>query len=134
MSRLVRAAQILLGLVFTVFSLDGVLHFIPLPALPAPALDFLGVLVAVRLFYVVKALELAAGLMLLHGRYATLAAVLLAPVVLNILWFDAMLDPANLPVGLMLVALEAVILWEARDRLAPMFSARATPISEAARG
>lgn len=130
MSRVALPARLLLGLVFTVFSLDGVLHVVPLPALPQPALDFLGVLITVRLFYAVKLLELTCGLMLLHGRFTTLAALLLTPILFNIVWFDAMLDPASLPVALVLAVLDAALLWAARDQLAPLL--KAAPIREAA--
>jgi uncharacterized membrane protein YphA (DoxX/SURF4 family) len=132
MSRLPLFARLLLGVVFTVFSLDGVLHVVPLPALPQPALDFLGVLIAVRLFYAIKLLELVCGLLLLHGRFTTLAAVLLTPIVFNIVWFDAMLDPASLPVAVLLAGLLAVLLWDARDKLAPLFAGPSV-VSEAAR-
>ncbi len=126
MQRLAPASRILLGLVFVVFSFDGVVHVIPLPTLPEPALAYLAMLMDMRLFYGVKALELVCGLLLLHGRFTTLGAVLLAPIIVNIVWFDAALDPASLPVALGLTAMEAVLLWEARAQLRPLLAPHPT--------
>lgn len=97
--------RLLLGLVFFVFSLDGVLHFVPLPPMPPDATAFLDALRNARLFYAVKALELVAVSLLLLGRRVPLALTLLGPVVFNIVWFDAWLDPKSLPVGLLVLAL-----------------------------
>ena len=37
-------ARILLGLVFTVFGLNGFLHFLPMPPMSGPPADFFGAL------------------------------------------------------------------------------------------
>jgi uncharacterized membrane protein YphA (DoxX/SURF4 family) len=125
MNRLVTLSRALLGLVFVVFGFDGVLHFIPLPAMPAAAAEVIAVLKGYGLFYVVKALEVSAGLLLLSGRQVPLALAVLVPITFNIVWFDAALDRASLPVGLGLVALQGVLLWSRRPLLQPLLHARA---------
>jgi uncharacterized membrane protein YphA (DoxX/SURF4 family) len=117
-------ARLLLGLIFLVFGFDGLLHFLPMPPMPDDAVRVIGVLIGYRLFYAVKAIEIAAAVMLLTGRYTTLALALLAPVIFNIVWFDAHLAPMGLPVGVLLVGLEAALLWQQRDRFLPLLSAR----------
>ncbi len=118
------AARVVLGLTFVAFGLDGLFHFFPLPPMPEPASRVISVLVSYRLFYAVKALEIGSGLLLLANRFAVLASCLLAPILFNIVWFDANLDPGSLPVGLVLSALDGYLLWTQRQRLAPLLARR----------
>ena len=121
MRKVTLVARLLLGMVFLVFGLDGLFHFFPLPPMPPPAASFIHTLVEVKLFYAVKAIELGAAVLLLWGRYLRLALCLLAPIVFNILWFDAVLDPNSLPVAVALLALVATLFWSEREALRPLF-------------
>ncbi len=118
MKRTPTIVRILLGTVFIVFGLDGVVHFFPLPPMPPAAQAFLGALQSNGLFYAVKALEITAGLLLLRGRRVPLALTLLGPILFNILWFDATLDPASLPIVLVLLAMYLSLVWRHRDAFA----------------
>ncbi len=124
MNRFTSIARIVLGLTFVVFGFDGVLHVFPLPPLPEPAARVIATLVGYRLFYVVKAIEISAGVMLLANRYVLLALCALAPVLFNIVWFDANLDPASLPVAAVLCALAGRLAWVHRAHFAPLLLAR----------
>jgi hypothetical protein len=124
MSKAATVARILLGLVFLVFGFDGLFHFVPLPPMPEPANAFLGTLMEIRLFYAVKAIEITSAVLLLSGRYVSIATCLLAPVIFNIVWFDASLAPAGLPVGILLIALEVTLAWNQRERFAPLLAVR----------
>ncbi len=121
MRKVVLIARLLLGLVFLVFGLDGLFHFFPLPPMPPPAASFLHTLVEVKLFYAVKAIELSAAVLLLWGRYVRLALCLLAPILFNIVWFDAALDPQSLPIALVLLLLAGTLWWSEREALMPLF-------------
>lgn len=100
-------ARIVLGLLFTIFGLNGFLHFIPLPPPPAGlASQFLGALIDSRFMTVVFAIELASGILLLSNRYVTLALALLSPVIVNIVLFHALMEPAGTP-----MAIVASVLW-----------------------
>ena len=122
MSHARTAARLLLGLVFVVFGLDGILHVFPLPPMPEAAARVIGTLVAYRLFYAVKAIEILSGALLLANRRVTLALCLLAPVVFNIVWFDAFLDPSSLPVAVGVSALLGFLLWPRREALAAVLA------------
>ena len=100
-------ARILLGLLFTVFGLNGFLHFIPTGPMPTgTAGQFAGALVESHYMTVVLLLEIIPGVLLLVNRYVPLALTVLGPVIVNILLFHAFMAPSGLP-----LAFVAVILW-----------------------
>lgn len=72
-------AQMLLGVLFTVFGLNGFLHFIPMGPPPTGlAGQYLGALAVSHYLPVVFAFQLASGILLLANRYVPLALAILA--------------------------------------------------------
>jgi uncharacterized membrane protein YphA (DoxX/SURF4 family) len=127
-SKLVLAARVLLGLIFFVFGLNFFLNFIPPHPMPEAAGAFAGALFASGyLFVVLKVVEVASGLLLLAGRFVTLALALLAPIVVNIVLFHAFLAPSGLPLALLVLALEIFLAWSYRSAYRPMLAARVAP-------
>jgi hypothetical protein len=122
------AARLALGLLFTVFGLNGFLHFLPQPPMPeGPATAFLGALAASGyMFPLIKATELTTGLFILLGRYVPLALTVLAPVVVNIIAFHLFLAPAGLPIPLVALTLGVYLAWTERAAYARLFEARST--------
>ena len=121
------AARILLGLAFVVFSLNYFVPFLPAPSPPPPeAGAFLGAFVSSHFLTLVKAIELACGLLLLANRFVPLALALLAPILVGITAFHALLEPSGLPIPVVLVALELVLARAYRQAFAPMLQPRNT--------
>ncbi len=107
------AARIALGLVFTVFGLNGFVHFLPMSPPQGTAGVFMGGLAAAGyMFPLIKGTEVIAGLLLLSRRVPALALLLLAPIVVNIFLFHAFLAPSGLPLAVLVVALEAFLGWQ----------------------
>ena len=102
----VTVARILLGLLFTVFGLNGFLHFIPMKPPTGLAGQYMGALFVSHYLAVVFLVQLVGGLLLLANRYVPLALILLGPVIVNIICFHAFLAPEGLP-----MALFAAVLW-----------------------
>jgi hypothetical protein len=102
----VTIARVLLGLLFTVFGLNGFLHFIPQPPPTGLAGQYIGALFVSHYLVVVFLVQLVGGLLLLVNRYVPLALLLLGPVLVNILLFHSFMAPAGLP-----MALFAIVLW-----------------------
>jgi uncharacterized membrane protein YphA (DoxX/SURF4 family) len=116
--------RILLGLVFVVFGLNGFLHFIPMGKMPeGPAGAFIGALFQSGFFYVVAALQIAGGAILLIGRYVALGLTLLGPVIVNILLYHLLLDRTGLPLAMIVSCLGLFLLWAYRDRFAGILKA-----------
>jgi uncharacterized membrane protein YphA (DoxX/SURF4 family) len=116
--------RILLGLVFTIFGLNGFLQFLPQPELPPAAGQFVGALAASGyLFPLLKATELLAGLALLGGLFVPLALVVLAPIVVNIAAFHTFLAP-GWPMVVFLLLAELYLAWHHRAAFRPLLVAR----------
>lgn len=95
-------ARILLGLIFFVFGLIGLLNLIPPPPnLPEKLQAFNSGLMATGYFFpFLKITETLCGLLLLTGMFVPLALVVLAPIVLNIVLVHAFLAPSGLPLAI----------------------------------
>src|SRR6266487_447001 len=112
-------ARALLGLIFVVFGSNIFLHFIPMPPPPATlAGDFSKALMQSHYSYVVGLLQVIGGLLLLIGRYVPLGLTLLGPVIVNVLLFQIFLDPAGLPLAIIVSVLALVLLWRYRANFA----------------
>jgi putative oxidoreductase len=100
-------ARYLLGLMFTVFGLNGFLNFIhqPPPANPL-AIQFFIAISSSHFAAFFFAVQLIGGLLLLAGYFVPLALTLLAAELYNILAFHLTLAPASIP-----PALVACVLW-----------------------
>jgi len=121
-------ARIFLGLLFTVFGLNGFFQFLPQPSLPEAAGTLLGAFGGSGyLMALVKGTEVVAGLLLLSNRFVPLALALLAPVVVNIVLFHAFLAPAGMVIPIAVLALELFLAWSYRDAFAPMLAAKVQP-------
>ena len=115
--------RILLGLIFTVFGLNGFLHFLPMPPMSGPPADFFGALFhtgyMIRLIF---AAQVIGGVLVLIGVFVPFGLVILAPVVVNIFFFHLFLAPSGLPLALIVVILELFLAWTYREKFAPLFS------------
>lgn len=127
-SKLPHAARLFVGLAFFVFGLNGFLGFMPQPPLPESAGAFMGALAATGyMFPLIKGTEVVAGLLLLSNRFVPLALILLAPIVVNIVAFHAVLAPGGVAMGIVLAAALAYLGYAYRASFAGVLSARAQP-------
>ena len=116
MSKLPLIARIILGLIFTVFSINFFVPFLPMPEPTPEAGAFLGALMdSGYMFYFIKIVELVGGVMLLIGICIPFALLLLAPIVVNIFLFHIFLDPAGFLMGLFIFLLEFYLLYHYRS-------------------
>ena len=100
-------ARYLLGLMFTVFGLNGFLHLIPQPPPANPlAIQFLIAVSASHFAAFFFALQVLGGLLLLSGFFVPLALTLLAAELYNILAFHLTMAPGSIA-----PALVACVLW-----------------------
>jgi uncharacterized membrane protein YphA (DoxX/SURF4 family) len=122
------AARILLGLIFFVFGLNFFLHFIPQPPMPAPAGAFAGAMFATGyIFQLLKVLEVISGLLLLTNRFVPLALAILAPIIVNIFFFHAVLAPGGVILPVVMVLLAVYLAYSYRSAYRPMLKPNVGP-------
>ena len=121
-------ARLLLGLVFLIFGLNGLLHFMPNPPELPPAGAFFGALAGTGyMIALIFGTQIIGGALLILGVAVPFALVILAPVIVNIIAFHLFLAPAGLPVAIVVAALEVILAWHYRAVLAPLFGPASRP-------
>jgi uncharacterized membrane protein YphA (DoxX/SURF4 family) len=126
MKKMTLGAQIILGLMFTVFGLNGFFNFIPMPKeIPEASMKFAGALMATGYFFpFLKGLEVLCGLLLLSGFYSALALVILAPITINILLFHAFLDPSGTLMGVVIIILQLIAAYGHKQKYSALLKAK----------
>lgn len=119
-------ARYLLGLMFTVFGLNGFLNFIhqPPPANPL-AIQFFVAAGASHFAAFFFAVQLIGGLLLLSGFYVPLALTVLAAELYNILAFHVTLAPASIAPALVACVLWVLVFMQYRDSFKDVLAAKA---------
>jgi uncharacterized membrane protein YphA (DoxX/SURF4 family) len=117
-------ARLLLGLMFFVFGLNGILgNFLHLPMPTGDAGAFMMLLYSSKFMTFVALLQVIAGLLLLVGRYVPLALVLLGPILVNILLFHFLIAKGGAAPGLIATILEIFLIWAYRLSFRGLFDA-----------
>jgi hypothetical protein len=120
-------SRVALGLVFVVFGSNFFLHFIPQPPAPPAAMAFAGALFASGyVFPLIKTIEVVAGVLLIARVAVPFALVVLAPIIVNIVAFHALLAPEGLPLALFVLAAELHQAWVNRRAFGPLFARETT--------
>jgi len=117
-------ARYLAGVIFLVFGLNGFLHFIPLPPPSGVAGQFMGALFVSHYLTLIFALQVIGAVLLLANRYVPLALAILAPVIVNILSFHALMAPSGLPLALFVTVLWALVFVHVRSAFTGLFKSR----------
>ena len=84
----------------------------------------MGALYASHYLWVIFAFQVVAAVLLLANRYVPLAVAMLAPVIVNILVFHALMAPSGLPLALVVAVLWTLIFIELRPAFAGLLQSR----------
>jgi putative oxidoreductase len=112
--------RIALGAGFLIAGLDGFFHFFKQMSYSGPAADFLGAMNKTHYLYVIKALEVIGGALLLLNR-VPLGLTLIGPVVVNIVLFHIFMNRTNLPTAVLLGAMSLFLLWRNQEAFPAIF-------------
>ena len=121
MKYVVLVSRLLLGLMFLVFGANNVLHFLHMGTAPGDAGTFEGILISSHWMAFVGIIMIIGGLLLLVGRFVPLALTLLAPVIVNILLYHALLWPHGYIPALIAALLEVILLITYHRSFASLF-------------
>jgi uncharacterized membrane protein YphA (DoxX/SURF4 family) len=115
-------ARLLLGSIFIVFGLNGFLNFLSMGPMPTGlAGQFVGALAQSHYFWVVAALQVVGGLLLLVNRFVPLALVLLGPVIVNILLYHIFMSPAGIGLALVVTILWFIVFYGVHRQFSGIF-------------
>lgn len=124
MKILTNVSRFLLGFIFFVFGLNGFLHFIPMPPPSGVAGQFIGALFVSKYLLVVSGLQVISGGLLLINRYVPIALTILGPIIVNILLFHSLMNPAGIGLAVLVTILWGVVFASVRSAFARIFEAR----------
>ena len=118
-------ARVLLGLMFVFFGANGLHPFLPMPP-PPPGLagQFISVFFASHWLYIIAALQVIGGLLVLVNRYTVLGLVILGPIIVNILSFHLLMDPKGIGGGVVAAILWFVLFFRYRQYFSGIFVQR----------
>lgn len=126
MRMLTLIARLLLGVLFLVFGLNGFLNFLSMGPPPSGlAGQFIGALFLSHYYWVIAALQVVAGVLLIVGRYIPLALVLLGPIIVNILLYHIFLMPAGVVLAVVATLLWFIVFYSYRQYFSGIFVQRA---------
>ena len=118
-------ARLLLGLIFVVFGLNGFLNFIAMGPMPTGlAGQFISALFISHYIWVVAALQLVGGALLLVNRFVPLALVLLGPVIVNIICYHVFLHPSGAVPAAVVTVLWFIVFYAKRQYFSGIFTQR----------
>ena len=112
----------LMGLLFIWGSVAFFFHMYPKPELTGNLKIFNeGMDASGYLMVLVKSVELVCGIAFLSGRFVTLASVVIAPIIVNILCVHIFLDHTGLPVAIFLVLANGFLAYLNRENYKSLF-------------
>jgi uncharacterized membrane protein YphA (DoxX/SURF4 family) len=117
--------RVLMGLLFLFASISVLFNLIPQPELSGKVKTFMeGVNAAGYLMPLIKVTELVCGIAFVSGYFVPLATVVIAPVIVNIFFFHALVDTSGLPVAIFLVLANIFLAYAYRDKFKPLLEAK----------
>jgi uncharacterized membrane protein YphA (DoxX/SURF4 family) len=117
-------ARIIMGLIFVIFGLNGFLQFLKGPLPPGPAGQFISVLMSTHYVWLVAGAQVIGGALVLANRYVPLGLAILAPVIVNILAFHALMSPAESQMAILVTICWIIAFIPVRQHFSCIFVQR----------
>ncbi len=109
--------RILLGLILTVFGLNGFLQFMPMPEMTPEAGELMGALAKAGYFFpIIAIVEILVGVLLLINKYTAIALIVLFPIMLNAFLFHLFLDIAGIGAAALAITLNVFLFITNKDK------------------
>jgi len=118
-------ARVLMGLIFVFFGLNGFLQFLKAPMPTGLAGEFLAVLFQSHYVLFICVVQVVGGLLLLVNRYVPLALTLLGPVVVNIILYHLLLNPAAAQLAVVVSICWLFLFYRYRQNFSGLFVQKA---------
>jgi len=122
MKRAATVARYVLAIGFIVFGANAFLNFMSPPEVGEQGGQFMGLLFESGYFNAIAILKIAAGVLLLLGRFVPLGLTLLAPILVNILLFHVAFDPKGIGMGLVFTVLWLLVFSRHTSAFRPLWT------------
>ncbi|SRR6267154_4387030 len=119
-------ARILMGVIVVFFGLNGFLQFLKAPLPTGLAGQFLMALFQSHYVWFICAVQIVGGMLLLVNRYVPLALTLLGPVIVNIILYHLLLNPAAAQLAVVVTILWLFLFYRYRQNFSGLFVQKAT--------
>ena len=119
-------ARILMGVIFVFLGLNGFLQFLKAPLPTGLAGQFLMALFQSHYVWFICAVQIVGGVLLLVNRYVPLALTLLGPVIVNIILYHLLLNPAAAQLAVVVTILWFFLFYRYRQNFSGLFVQKAT--------
>lgn len=119
-------ARILMGVIVVFFGLNGFLQFLRAPLPTGLAGQFLMALFQSHYVWFICAVQIVGGMLLLVNRYVPLALTLLGPVIVNIILYHLLLNPAAAQLAVVVTILWLFLFYRYRQNFSGLFVQKAT--------
>ena len=118
-------ARLLLGLICVVFGLNGFLNFLDMGPMPTGlAGQFMVALFVSHYYWVIAALQIIGGVLLLVNRFLPLALLLLGPIIFNIICYHIFLNHSGAGPAVLVTVLWLLVFCGYRQAFSGMFVQR----------
>lgn len=114
----------LIGLLLLFSSVTYLFKLMPMPAQTGAAKVYNDGLAVVNLMFYVEIIELLCELAFITGRFVTLAAILLLPVIFNIILFHGVVMPSGLGPGVFLLLGDLFLIYYYRKNYTSLFAVK----------
>lgn len=115
--------RIVLALFMIMFGLNKFIHFMTFPPVPEPGGTLMGIYFMSGFLTLVGALEVAAGLALLVGKFIPISLTLIIAIMFNAVMFHVLYDPATIMGSLIGLVLALFLVYAYKDKFGTYLSA-----------
>ena len=116
--------QVLAGVMLVVFGLNKFLYFIPMAPPPGAMTDYMSTLFATGfIFPIIAVVEIVTGVAFVLNKFASLMAIVLAPIMINALLAHLFMDQAGIGGAAFIVIALMVVMFKNKERYKEIFKA-----------
>ncbi len=116
-TKVILGLQRLVGLMLIVFSINGFLHFLPMPPMQEAMNSYMsGLIQAQFIMPIVAVVELFAGVSFLANRFVPLMSIILIPIMLNAFLAHLFLDPAGIGGSFVILTITIIVMIHNKER------------------
>lgn len=114
--------SLLFGLMFLNAGLNKLFNYMPVPEdLPVEMINLMTAIMQITwLLPLIAVVEIIGGLLFMIPRFRALGALVILPILVGILLINITAAPSGLPLVAVLLAIEAWVIWENKDRYLPI--------------